>query len=176
MTDGERLQLQTKGCSFFREQLRIYKVRRKPSCQTVNTVGGRTPVFTTRAHCTQVFQELSAKSVKAATNPTYGSRSREEMIELSTLSVTLRRLSMDASNLFLTSGQVRACSVVTSYGSLLETQQRLSVDLGPGRSIDVPATPVYAGLRVASCRPPSSSTSKSDTNTANSPTFQLLFF
>ena len=61
-----------------------------------------------------VFQELLAKKVKAATYITYGSRSREEMIEFRTLSVTLLRFSMDASSLLFTSGYVRACSVVTS--------------------------------------------------------------
>lgn len=60
------------------------------------------------------FQELPAMKDKAATYTTYGSRSREEMMEFRTWSVTLLRCSMEASSLVLTSGYVSACSVVTS--------------------------------------------------------------
>lgn len=74
------------------------------------------------------FQELPAMTDKAATHTTYGSRWREEMMELRTWSVTLLRCSMEASSLALTSGNVSACSVVTSQGRLLKPQRGLLIN------------------------------------------------
>ncbi len=54
----------------------------------------------------------------------YGMVSSDDMIEPSTLSVTIRSSWLEDSSLALTSLCDRACSGVTSYGSLLEVQQQ----------------------------------------------------
>ncbi len=54
----------------------------------------------------------------------YGMVSSDDMIEPSTLSVTVQSSWLEDSSLALTSSCDRACSGVTSYGSLLEVQQQ----------------------------------------------------
>lgn len=59
---------------------------------------------------------------------TYGIILREENMDARTLSVTARKLWIDDSSLLTTSVCVSACSVVTSYGSLLQSKK---IDIKP---------------------------------------------
>lgn len=80
----------------------------------INIIWEKIPIFTTGVYFMYYFKNFQQRMLRLLHNRTYGSRSREEMMEFRTLSVTLRRLSLDASSLLFTSGYVRACSAVTS--------------------------------------------------------------